>query len=233
MGVTNIAILRFYQTSIGQKVIMAVGGLIWIGYLIAHMYGNLKIFGGQEHFNEYATGLRTLGAPIFGYAHLLWVARVILIVSFFSHVWAGLALSWRNRTSRGTRYTQHKKLRANSATLSMLYGGVAILLFVIYHLLHITFGTPGIHPDFAAHDAYHNVVVGFQSQGYVPVIIYLVGLVAVGFHLYHGTWSTFQTLGLNNKTYTQWLRALAVLLAIGIPVGFATVPFAIVMGIVS
>ena len=228
-----VGVLTLPQTTIGKKVIMALSGIIWLGYLVLHMYGNLKIFGGQEHFNEYATGLRTLGAPIFGYAHLLWVARLVLIASFVAHVWAALTLSKRNRESRTARYVKHKKLRANSANLTMIYGGIALLLFVIYHLLHITFGVAGIHPSFEGHDAYHNVVSGFQSYFFIPAIIYILAMVVVGMHLFHGTWSMFQTLGLNNKTYSGMIRILAWVLAILIPVGFALVPLAVMFGIVS
>ncbi len=233
MSVTDLSIVALPRTTIGKKVIMALSGAIWIGYLIMHMYGNLKIFGGQEHFNAYAAGLRTLGAPVFGYAHLLWVARIVLIVSFLPHIWAGIVLYLRKRKSRGAGYSQHKKLRGNSATLTMVFGGIAIGLFVIYHLMHFTFGVAGIHPNFEAHDAYHNVIIGFSSYAYIPSIIYLIGLVAVGFHLYHGAWSLFQTLGLNHKSYEPAIRGLAVLLALVIPVGFALVPLAVMIGLIS
>ena len=233
MSVTDIGLATLPQTTIGKKVMMAVSGVIWIGYLALHMYGNLKIFGGAEHFNEYAAGLRTLGAPVLGYAHLLWVARIILIASFLPHIWEGIMLYLRKRKSRGASYVQHKKLRANSAALTMIFGGIAIGLFVIYHLMHITFGTVGIHPDFIPHDAYHNVVVGFKSYAYIPAIIYLVALVAIGFHLYHGAWSMFQTLGLNNKSYDGLLHGLALVLALVIPIGFALVPIAVIVGYIS
>ncbi|MBN1218832.1 MAG: succinate dehydrogenase cytochrome b subunit [Anaerolineae bacterium] len=234
MSVRDLSIVALPQTTVGKKVIMALSGAIWIGYLLMHMYGNLKIFTGPEHFNEYAAGLRTLGAPIFGYANLLWVARIVLILSFVPHVWAGLVLYFRKRKSRGTtNYVQRKSLRAGPATLTMVFGGIAIGLFIIYHLLHFTFGVTGIHPDFRAHDAYHNVIIGFTSYAYIPAIIYLVGLVAVGFHLYHGAWSMWQTLGLNNKAYTGLWRGLAWLLALGIPLGFALIPIAVIFGIVS
>ncbi len=235
MSVTNIGIVTLPRTTIGKKVIIALSGVIWVGYLVMHMYGNLKIFGEPQpqHFNEYAAGLRTLGEPVFGYAHLLWVARIVLIASFLPHVWAGIVLYIRKLKSRGTTYTQHKKLRASSATLTMVFGGIAIGFFIIYHLMHFTFGVAGIHPSFETHNPYHNVIVGFTSYWYIPSIIYLIGLIAVGFHLYHGAWSMWQTLGLNNKSYTTVWRGLAWLLALGIPLGFATVPLAIMLGIIS
>lgn len=233
MGALNVGVLRIYQSSIGKKVIMAVTGLVWIGYVIMHMYGNLKVFQGAEAFNHYAEGLRTLGSPIFGYAHLLWIARLVLIPTLILHVWAAWALSKRSWDGRAVKYAQHTKVHANSASLTMRWGGVTILLFVIYHLLHITFGVPGVHPDFIWDDAYHNLVIGFQSYFYIPAIIYLIAMVALGFHLYHGTWSMFQTLGLNNKTYTRLIRLAALALAIIVPAGFAMVPLGVMFGVIS
>ena len=112
-------------------------------------------------------------------------------------------------------------------------GGVVILLFIFLHLMHFTWGVPGVHPNFRHGDAYHNLVVGFQSYGYLPAILYLVAMLVLAFHLYHGTWSLFQTLGLNNKTYTKPLRAAALLLAIVVAGGFAVVPLSVIFGIVD
>lgn len=232
MGALNVGVFRLYRSSIGKKVIMAVTGLVWIGYVVMHMYGNIKAFWGPEYFNEYAEGLRALGSPVFGHGHLLWIARLVLIPTILLHIWAAWELSQRNWQGRTTNYTQHTKVHANMASLTMRWGGVAILLFIIYHVLHITLGAPGVHPDFIWDDAYHNLVVGFQSYFYIPAIIYLVAMVALGFHLYHGTWSMFQTLGLNNKTYSQLIRLAALALAIVVPVGFATVPIGIMLGII-
>lgn len=233
MGALNVGVLRLYQSSIGKKVIMAVTGLVWIGYVVMHMYGNIKAFYGADYFNAYAEGLRELGSPVFGHGHLLWIARLVLIPTIILHVWAAWELSKKNWEGRAAKYAQHTKVQANSASLTMRWGGVTILLFIIYHVLHITLGVPGIHPDFIWDDAYHNLVVAFQSYFYIPAIIYLVAMVALGFHLYHGTWSMFQTLGLNNKTYTRIIRLLALALAIIIPAGFATVPIGVMLGLIS
>lgn len=226
-----VGVLAFPKTTIGKKVIMALSGVIWIGFVAGHMFGNLKIFTGAEHFNEYAEGLRTFGEPFLAYGQALWLIRFVLIFAIVSHIWAALSLWSRNRHARETRYAQHRKLHANAATLTMIYGGVAIFLFIIYHLLQFTLGTPGVHPDFDPSDPYSNVIIGFQSYSFIPVIIYLVALVALAFHLYHGSWSMFQTLGLNNKTYDGSLHVLAWLVAIIISAGFATVPLAVVFGI--
>ncbi len=227
-----VGIMSFPNTTIGKKVIMAISGVIWVGYLAMHMYGNLKIFGGATYFNHYAEGLRELGAPVFGHAHLLFVARIVFVGSIIAHVWAAITLNLRNKASRPVTYNQHQKLRASTATLTMIYGGVTIAVFIIYHLLHFTLGLL-VHPDFDGQNAYHNVIVGFQSYAYIPAIIYLVALIALAFHLYHGTWSMFQTLGLNNKTYNNMIRSLAWAVAIVIPIGFAAVPLSVMFGILQ
>jgi succinate dehydrogenase / fumarate reductase cytochrome b subunit len=233
MGVMNAGVLSLYRTSIGKKVIMAVTGLIGIGFVFFHMYGNLKAFKGPEYFNAYAEGLRELGAPIFGYSHLLWIARIVLLAAVVLHVWAAWSLYQESRRARSTKYVRHTTLQADPAALYIRSGAVIILIFLILHLMHFTWGIPGIHPDFIPGDAYHNLVVGFQSYAYLPAIFYIVATIALGFHLYHGAWSMFQTLGLNNHLYTQPLRTLSLVLALVISVGFAAVPLAVMLGIIA
>jgi succinate dehydrogenase / fumarate reductase cytochrome b subunit len=224
-------IISLFRTTIGKKVIMALTGLIWIFYLLMHMYGNLKIFSGAEVFNTYASGLRTLGAPVFGYSHVLWIARILLILSIAGHVWASLSLTALNKfQSRETGYNEHIKLRSNAAQATMIYGGIALALFIIYHLLHLTFGTPGIHNTFDAQNVYHNVISGLKG---FPAFIYLAALLSVGFHIYHGFWSVFQTLGLNNEQITGKLKAISVLVALIITLGFAVVPIAVITGYIN
>lgn len=236
-NVSNIGVLRLYQSTIGKKVIMALSGLIWIGFVVGHMYGNLKVFGffggGPEYFNEYAEGLREFGKPILGHQHALLVVRVVLILAIVSHAWSALTLSRQSLSARPSGYAQHRTLTTNFASKSIRWGGVAILLFIIYHLAHFTWGIPGIHPDFIPGDVYHNLVSGFNAWGRIPIFIYLAAVIALGFHLYHGTWSMFQTLGLNNKTYTRFIRLLAWIMAIAIPVGFALVPLGVLVGYIS
>ncbi len=236
MSAMNIGVLTLYRSSIGKKVIMAITGLIGIGFVVVHMYGNLKVFGfvggGAEYFNHYAEGLRELGAPIFGHTHLLWIMRLVLLASVVLHVWAAVSLYQESERARATKYAKHVKLQANPAALYIRAGGTLIFIFIILHLAHFTWGIPGIHPNFSQTDAYHNLVTGFQSYGYLPAIFYLVAMVALGFHLYHGTWSMFQTLGLNNHTYTTPLRTLALLVAVVVAGGFAIVPLSVMFGIV-
>jgi succinate dehydrogenase / fumarate reductase cytochrome b subunit len=233
MGVMNVGVLTLYRSSIGKKVIMAVTGLIGIGYVVLHMYGNLKAFYGPEYFNAYAEGLRELGAPVFGHGHLLWIARLVLLAAVVLHVWAAWSLYRESERARSTKYVKHVKLQANPAALYMRFGGVVILIFVVLHLMHFTWGIPGVHPNFRWDDAYHNLVVGFQSYAFLPAIFYVVATIALGFHLYHGTWSMFQTLGLNNQTYTQPLRALSLILAVVISGGFMIIPLAVLAGVIK
>lgn len=233
MGVTTLGVVQLTQSSIGKKVIMAVTGLIWIGFVFFHMYGNLKVFGGPAYFNEYAEGLREIGHPIFGRTHLLWIARLGLIGAIVAHVWAAYTLTQQSRTARPIGYAHQQHLETNFASLTIRWGGVAILLFLIFHIAHFTLGVPGVHPDFRWDDAYHNLVTGFQSYFYLPAAFYLLATIALGLHLYHGTWSMFQTLGFNNKTYTPVIRLVAWALAIIVPVGFAIVPISVIAGIIS
>jgi succinate dehydrogenase / fumarate reductase cytochrome b subunit len=233
MSATTVGVIRLTQSSIGKKVIMAVTGLIWIGFVFFHMYGNLKVFGGPAYFNEYAEGLREIGHPIFARTHLLWIARLGLIGAIVAHVWAAYSLAQQSRTARPVGYAHQQHLETDFASLTMRWGGVAIFLFLIFHIAHFTLGVPGVHPDFIGDDAYYNLVVGFQSYYYIPAIIYLLAMVALGLHLYHGTWSLFQTLGLNNKTYTKVIQFIALALAIIVAVGFAIIPISVMAGIVS
>ncbi|RME76840.1 MAG: succinate dehydrogenase [Chloroflexi bacterium] len=226
-----VGVMSFPRTTIGKKVIMAVTGLIWIGFVAGHMFGNLKMYLGAEHFNAYAEGLRTFGEPFLAYGQALWLVRIIIILAVVLHIWAAVTLKMRNLQARPVRYSKHRKLHADAASLSMIYGGVAILLFVLYHLAHFTWGLSAVHPDFRPTDPYHNVIVGFQNR--LATGIYLIGLVALALHLYHGTWSMFQTVGLNNKSYDKLLRGLAWLVAIIIPLGFVTVPLGVILGILS
>jgi succinate dehydrogenase / fumarate reductase cytochrome b subunit len=242
MSAMSIGIIRLAQTSIGKKVIMAVTGMIGVGFVIFHMYGNLKAFefmtgpeyaSAPQHFDEYAHTLRTFGEPIFGYSHLLWGGRLILMAAVILHAWAALSLTRESQKARPSQYTQHKKLKTNFASLYIRVGGTILFFFIIFHLMHFTWGVPGLHPNFIPGQAYHNMVAGFQSYGFAPAIIYIIVMVVLGLHLYHGTWSAFQTLGLNNKTYTQFLRAVAAVIAVVVTIGFIIVPVAVILGIVS
>jgi succinate dehydrogenase / fumarate reductase cytochrome b subunit len=228
-----VGVLTLHRTTIGKKVIMAVTGLIGVGFVFGHMYGNLKVFFGAEEFNKYAHGLRTLGSPIFTHSEPLWLVRLVLLASVGLHAWAAWSLYQESQHARGQKYAMHRKLQANPAVNYIRFGGTVIFIFLVLHLMHFTWGISGVHPDFRSGDAYHNLVVGFQSYGYFPAIFYLVAVLLLGFHLYHGTWSMFQTLGLNNQTFTKPLRAAAMAVAVVITAGFAVVPLAVMLGWVA
>ncbi len=221
--------LALYRTSVGKKVVMALTGLILVGFVVAHMLGNLKVFTGGEHLNEYAEFLRTVGAPALPYGMALWIARIVLLVSVVLHIVAATQLTLQDRAGRPQRYAYHKKQAATYASLTMRWGGVIILLFVIYHILHFTTGTA--HQNYIHGDVYHNVVSGFQVW-YVSVI-YIIAMVALGAHLYHGVWSMFQTLGLNNQTWNGVLRGIAVLTALAVVIGNIALPVAVLAGFLT
>lgn len=235
-------VLTIYRTSVGKKVIMAVTGIVLVGFVVFHMYGNTKMFSGPEVFNEYAAGLRDIGHPIFGYEHLLWVARLGLLAAVVLHIWSAASLTAQTQKSiaanavSGTRRYGEKKRQTGYAAYTMRYGGLLIFLFILYHLAHLTFGAfyaPGqyMHPENGEYFVYNNVVLGFQN----PLIsgIYLITMVFLGLHLYHGVWSAFQTLGLNSAKYTALLKGLAILVALVVAVGNMSFPIAVMAGIVG
>ena len=214
---------------------MAVTGLILISYLLAHMYGNLKAFAGPEAFNEYAHHLRTLGEPILPYSGALWLIRVVLIISVIGHMYAAFSLWSRARKGRGglRRYHSNKArlgVQRTYASFTLRWGGLVILLFVIYHLLHLTWNV--VHPGGAAAEPYDRLVNGFQIWS--VVLAYTIAVVAVGLHVRHGTWSALTTLGANTSSLARRrLNVLAYAVAGLLTVGFLLPPVAIVFGFVS
>ncbi len=218
-----------YQTTIGKKIAMALAGLVLVGYLLLHLAGNLKAFTGEQHFNEYSEFLRTMGAPVFGYSQLLWIVRIILLVALIVHVVAFVQLWSKSRAARAIGYRRYDPEVFSRASRTMKWGGIAILLFVVYHILHLTTGD--VHPSFEPHQAYRNMVDGFHSP--LASLIYVAGMIAVGLHLYHGLWSVFQTMGWNSKQYNRLRRPFAVVVSLAITLGFLSVPFAVWLGIVE
>jgi len=208
---------------------MALAGLVLFGFLIAHLIGNLKVFTGEQHFNEYSEFLRTVGAPALGYGQLLWILRIGLLAALLVHLAAYAQLWAKSRAARTVGYKKYEPDVFTRASLTMKWGGIAILLFVIYHILHLTTGD--VHPQFVAHQAYRNLVNGFQSP--LSSIIYVIGMGAVGMHLYHGLWSALQTMGLNGRQYSHLRRPFAIVTALALTLGFLSVPIAVWLGIVE
>ena len=220
----------FWATAIGKKAVMAVTGVFLFGWIFLHMVGNLKLYLGAEHLNEYAKFLITMGAPALPNKALLWVVRVLLIVAVWLHIQAATQLTLMNRAARPIGYRSREFVVGTYAARTMRWGGVIILLFVIYHLLHFTTGA--VHPDFIEHDVYHNVVSGFQPKYWWVDAFYIIANLALGLHLYHGLWSMFNSLGLNNPKFNNWKKVFAIAFALVITVGNLSFPISVLMGFV-
>jgi succinate dehydrogenase / fumarate reductase cytochrome b subunit len=217
------------RSTVGRKFLMALSGVALVGFVISHMVGNLKIFQGPEKLNHYAEFLREMGDPFFSYGQLLWLARIGLLVGVGVHIWAAVSLTRAARRARVVPYQRPVHLEDTYASRTMRWGGVIITAFVIYHLMHMTWGN--VHGDFIAGDVYHNMIVAFQ----VPVIViaYAVAMGMLGFHLYHGIWSTMQTLGANHGEINPYRRGLAGGIAVVVVMGFLAPPLAVLFGVVS
>jgi succinate dehydrogenase / fumarate reductase cytochrome b subunit len=216
------------QSLIGKKVLMAVTGVILLGFVLGHMAGNLKVFQGREHFNAYAEALRTFGAPFFARGQLLWLVRLVLIAAAGLHIWAAWVVTRASWAARPTGYHALRLVETTYAARTLRWGAVLILLFVVYHLLDLTFGPA--NPSFVPGDAYHNVVASF---GRVPVATaYIVTMGALCLHLYHGIYSACQTLGLNHPKYNAARRGVALAFSLVVAGGFAAVPLAVLTGVV-
>jgi succinate dehydrogenase / fumarate reductase cytochrome b subunit len=219
---------RLLGSLVGKKVVMAATGVVLLGFVLAHMAGNLKVFQGSEHFNAYAEGLRTVGAPFFGRGQLLWVARIVLLAAVGLHIWAAWAVTRASWAARPDGYKRLELIETTYAARTMRWGGVLIVAYVVYHLLDLTFGKA--NPSFVPGDVYHNLVASFQRT---PVALAYIAAVAVlAFHMYHGIYSAFQTLGLNHPKYNRWRRAFAAGYTFVVTTGFIAVPLAVLTGVV-
>jgi succinate dehydrogenase / fumarate reductase cytochrome b subunit len=207
---------------------MAVSGLIMLGYLVAHMLGNLKIFFGTDEFNGYAHWLRTMGEPLLHDEWALWIVRVLLLAAVVGHGVAAYQLSRRDLRARPVAYA-HKRRRTSYATRTMRWGGVILLLFIVWHLLDLT--TLTVNENAQPGRPYENVVATFST--WYGNTLYTVAMLAVGLHVRHGFWSAAQTLGVGNARRERFLKAAANLLALVLTVGFLSVPIAVMTGLVG
>jgi len=213
----------FADSSIGRKVVMAATGLILFGFVFAHLVGNLQVYLGPEAMNHYAVFLREF---LHGYA--LWVARAVLLGAVILHIWSATSLTLSSRRARPVGYREQKWKESTYASRTMRWGGVILLLFVIYHILHLTTGT--VHQSFIEGDVYHNFVAGFRV---VPVsLFYIFAMLALGLHLRHGLWSMCQTLGVSHPRYIRIARVGAWIFAVIIVIGNISFPLAVLAGVV-
>ena len=222
---------RAARTTIYLKILMAASGLIFVAFVLAHMYGNLKAFAGHDAFDTYAEHLRTMGTPILPYAGALWIIRAVLVLSLVVHVSCAAALWKRARRARTVRYQVKKHTGAIFASRLMRWGGVTILLFIIWHLLNFTVGKVNVQGG-PTNDPYNLLVDTFDT--WWLTLIYLVAMAMLGAHLHHGTWSAMQTLGLTGTARARArAKRLALVVALVVTVGFSIVPIFVLAGVIT
>ena len=221
-------VLRFYRSTIGKKVIMAVTGLALVAFVIVHMAGNLQVFGGPDKINGYSAFLKGTG-------ELLWLARLGLLGAVLLHILMALQLTQIKNAARPIGYTRRDPQVSTLGARSMRWGGVVLLVFIVLHLLHFTTGT--IFPyassngaTFSAHDVYANVVSAFRNVW--VVLLYVVAMLFLLLHLFHGAWSSVRTLGLSKPTPHPLERRISTAIAVVVWLGFTAVPVAVFLGLV-
>lgn len=213
-------LLAFYRSTIGKKMIMAITGIILLGFLIAHVVANLLVFQpGGAKLNAYSAFLKSTGEA-------LWVARAVLLVSVILHIIAAVQLTLLDRAARPVSYARKQPQAATIASRTMRLGGVLILVFIVYHLLHFTFGT--VHPSFVEGDVYQNVLNGFRDP--LVVAFYVAALAMLGLHLFHGIWAGFRSLGVRPPGASPLQRPIALVLSLFIWLGFTIIPIAVYLG---
>jgi succinate dehydrogenase / fumarate reductase cytochrome b subunit len=215
-----------YSTYVGKKYAMAVSGTVLMLFVLAHMIGNLKLYLGASSLDKYAAWLRDVGEPALPRQTLLWTVRIVLIAAVAVHIHAAYVLTLVNRRARPSAYRSPRDyVAASFASRTMRWSGIIVALFVVFHLLDLTWGAT--NPNFRTGDPYHNVVASFQRW---PVAIaYIVANLALATHLYHGAWSLFQSMG----WVFQWRRTFAVTFAAVIAAGNVSFPLAVLTGVVG
>ena len=224
-------VTRIFDSSLGKKYIMAATGFAMVGFVIAHLIGNLQIFLGPESINRYGHFLQSN-------LELIWPARIILLVMILLHIWAAIKLSAENKAARPVAYAEWNPTAASYASRTMLMSGLIIFCFIVYHLLHFTVQIPGInftntdfrmlHDAKERHDVFAMMVLGFQQP--LVSLFYIVGIALLALHLSHGVSAMFQSLGWKKKSYAGILDGAAKAISIFIFVGYISIPIAILLG---
>jgi succinate dehydrogenase / fumarate reductase cytochrome b subunit len=211
---------RFWGSTVGKKIVMGATGLIMIGFLIGHMAGNLQVFLGAQRLNSYAAFLRGLG-------EILWMIRGVLVAALVLHVIAAVQIIRIDRAARPVAYAKHETQAATLAGRTMRWGGLAVAIFIVLHLMHFTTGTLRPAP-FSPVDVYGNVTASFM----IPWVsaLYIAAMVAIGLHLYHGTWSVFRTLGVAPPSARPLQHRISLVLAVIVWLGFTIVPVGVLLG---
>jgi succinate dehydrogenase / fumarate reductase cytochrome b subunit len=214
-------VFAFLDSTVGKKILMAVTGIVLFGFVVVHMLGNLQVYLGPTKLDEYGVALRKIPA-------LLWAARLVLLGSAVAHAWAAWSVTRASWAARPVGYRTWKPNDAASsyASRTMRWSGVIVLLFIAYHLLHLTLGS--VHPDFVEGAVNHNFVVGFQQKG--AAAFYILAMACLGLHMWHGVWSLTQTLGLSHPRYNALRRAFATAVTVAVVVGNISFPVAVLAG---
>jgi succinate dehydrogenase / fumarate reductase cytochrome b subunit len=223
-------LLDLYSTAVGKKYAMALSGIALMGYVLAHMIGNLKMFLGPADLDHYAEFLRDLLVPLAPRTVVLWILRIGLLGAVVLHIHAAYSLTVMNRQARSVKYQSERDYQAaNFASRTMRWTGIIVLLFVLWHLADFTWGW--VNPGYVRGDVYRNVDASLSR---VPVAaLYIVANIALGIHLYHGAWSLFQSMGWNRPRFNSWRRGFAIGFATLIVVGNVSFPVAVLAGIVK
>src|SRR5471032_923049 len=235
----------FFNSSIGRKILMAVSGLILVGFVIGHLIGNLQVFQEPDHINGYGAFLHSLGP-------LLWIARSVIIVSVVVHVWAATMLTLENKRARGGEYGFKHTIRATLASRAMRFTGYVVLAFLLYHLAHFTWGLAqtDTYKENLKHytmqgdyrvagfvvvqagadvlDVHSMVILGFQNA--VVSLFYILAVGLLSFHLLHGFDSMFQTFGLRSEKWAGALRKITVVFCVAYFLGNLAIPGAVLIG---
>jgi succinate dehydrogenase / fumarate reductase cytochrome b subunit len=219
------------RSSVALKLFMAVTGILLVLFLYLHMAGNLKIFFGGTTFDHYAAWLRTIGEPLLPKTWYLYIQRTVLTVAVVGHIAAATILARRAAKARPVKYAHRPKVQGSYAARTMRWGGVIILLFVIFHILDLTTGT--LNPVGDKGDPYGNVVADFAPDRWYVTLCYALAIIAVGFHLRHGLFSAMRTLGQQTARGERVIKNAALVLSLILVVGYLSVPFAVLTGIVK
>ncbi|MEU4162143.1 succinate dehydrogenase cytochrome b subunit [Actinoplanes sp. NPDC026670] len=218
-------------SSVVLKLIMAASGALLVFFLFAHAAGNLKIFVGESDFDHYAEWLRELGTPLLPHAWFLWIQRFGLLAAIGLHIWAAAALTIRAKKARPVKYAHRPKVQGSYAARTMRWGGVIIVLFVIWHILDLTLGK--VNPAGGDSAPSERVVEGFAPDRWYVTLFYVLAVVAVGFHLRHGIWSAARTMGQQTIKGERRAKAIALTLSVILVAMYLSVPIAVLTGLVG